>query len=184
MYIVLERVLKTTNGLRLSRKHHDNPRDFWRLHEQHQTVSATSARITTSLSQESANMKVAEFPFPTKFLDTFEVKLKKFNKLLNNTMPSLLAIGFLKTATHGNNHLLNAWASSDTITERLTPNATPTYEEYFEFLMSHVKKLEDSVKDNSSSRRANVAESNHMQPYYPSDKYYDAATNLSNYMEN
>ena len=72
MSVILERVLKTTGGIRLSKKYHDNPWKLWRLYEQHQRASATSARITTSLSQELANMKVAEFPSPTKCLDMFD----------------------------------------------------------------------------------------------------------------
>ena len=96
----------------------------------------------------------------------------------------LLAIGFFKRSTHGNIQLLNAWASCNTIIERLTPNVTPTYKGYFDFLMSHAKELEDSVANNSLSCRENVAESDYMQPYSPSDECYDVATDLSTYVRN
>ena len=77
--IVLERVLKTTNGMRLTRKHVNDPREIYRLHEEHQRRLVTSARITTSLSMDLANMKVADFLSPTKCLDSFNSKLEKFN---------------------------------------------------------------------------------------------------------
>ena len=102
MSIVLKRVLKTTDCIRLSRKYHDNPVELWRLREQHQRALATSAQITTSLSQELVNMKVAEFPSATKCLDTFEAKFEKLDKISVNTIPPSLAIGFLKTTINGN----------------------------------------------------------------------------------
>lgn len=139
MLIVLERVLKTTDGLTISRKRYDNPRYLWRLHKQHLTKSANSARIMTNLSQELAQMKIAKFPTTTKCLDTFDTKLEKFNELSKDTIPPSLAIRFLRPAINGNTQLLNAWAFCDTITERLTAGATPTYKDYFNFLMSHTK---------------------------------------------
>lgn len=50
--------------------------------------------------------------------------------------------------------------------------------------MSHGKKVEDIITDNSLSQKANVAEYDYMQPYSSSDKYFDAATDLSNFMGN
>ena len=115
--IILEKVLKTTAGLRLSREYFDNPHELWKQHQVHQTKSAPSVQISIKLSQELAQMKIAEFPTPSKCLDTFDAKLEKFNKLSRDPMPSTLAIRFLKQATLGNTQLLNAWASCDTITE-------------------------------------------------------------------
>lgn len=107
-------------------------------------------------------MKVTESLSPTKYLDTFDAKLEKFNLLSDNTIPLSLAIVFLKTATNGNTNLLHNLTSCETITERFILNATPTYNEYYELLMFHPKKLEDSVTDNSLSWKVNVAESDYM----------------------
>ena len=81
MSVVLEHVLQTTDGKRFTRKHKANPREIWKLHELHQRLSATNAPITTALSQEFANLKVAEFTSSTQFLDTFDSKLEKFNQI-------------------------------------------------------------------------------------------------------
>ena len=48
--------------------------------------------------------------------------------------------------------------------------------------MGHAQKLEASITDNSTCQKANVAESDYMQPYSPSDKYYNDAADLSIYM--
>ena len=66
MSIVLDQVLKTTNGMRLNRKHHDYPWEIWRLHELHQRSSATNKKTTTALSQELAKIKVVDFDHPRK----------------------------------------------------------------------------------------------------------------------
>ena len=51
--------------------------------------------------------------------------------------------------------------------------------------MSHAKKLEDSITNNLTSCKANAAVSDYMQPYLPSDeyfdKYFDDAADLSNF---
>ena len=44
---------------------------------------------------------------------------------------------------------------------------------YSEHLMSHTKKLEDNITDNSTSLEANTAVSNYIQAYSPSDEYID-----------
>ena len=76
--------------------------------KKHKKSSVTSANITTGLTQELANMKVADFPYPTKCLNTFDSKLEKFNEISLDKMPISMSISFLKSATHGNNELLNA----------------------------------------------------------------------------
>ena len=102
MSIILERVLRTTHGLRLSRKHFDKPLELWNLYKEHQTKSATSALTTANLRQELAKMKIAEFPTPKKYLDIFDAMLKIFNKLSKNPLPPFLAIGLLRTASNDN----------------------------------------------------------------------------------
>ena len=64
----------------------------------------------------------------------------------------------------------------------MNPNTTSTYDEYFKYLMDHVKKLDDSITDNSTTRKANVAESGYMQPHSPANEYFDDAADLSNFM--
>ena len=65
MFIVLERVLQTTDGNRFTRKHKDAPREIWRLYELHQQSLTTNEKITTALSQELAKMKVGDFDYPS-----------------------------------------------------------------------------------------------------------------------
>ena len=86
MSIVLECVLKTTNRMRWTKKYLDTPWEIWRLHEEHQCSSITTAGITTTINQELANMKIADFPYPTKYLDTYGSKLEKFNEISPNKM--------------------------------------------------------------------------------------------------
>ena len=59
---------------------------------------------------------------------------------------------------------------------------TPTYNEYYEYMLEYAKKLEAAVTDNNTSQKANAAESDYLQPYSPSDAWYNEATELSTYM--
>ena len=94
MSIVLERVLQTTDGKRFTRKRKANPREIWKLHELHQLSSATNATITTALIQELANLKVTEFSSSTQFLDPFDSKLEKFNKISQDHLPPKIVTNF------------------------------------------------------------------------------------------
>ena len=58
---ILERVLQTSEGKRLTRKHADDPRKVWRLHQAHSTSSATSSIICTGLGQEVSTLKIVTF---------------------------------------------------------------------------------------------------------------------------
>ena len=109
MSIVLEPVLQTTDGKRFTRKHKDDPREIWKLHELHQRLSATNVTITTTLSQELAKMKVTDFDCSTQCLDAFDTTLEKFNEISLDTMPASMATIFLMLATHGNSELRSAW---------------------------------------------------------------------------
>ena len=182
MTSVLERVLHTNEGKRLTRKHPGDPQLVWKLHKDHAKLSTTSSNICTGLSQELAKMKIVNFDYPKKALDTFDSYLSKFNKILKGSpMPKSLAIMYLKSATHGNTQLLSAWAQCEAVTKNMKPNTTPTYDEYFEFMLNYAKKLEAVVTDNTTNRKENVAESDYLQPYSPSDEYYAAAAELSCY---
>ena len=127
MSIVMERVLQTTDGKRFTRKHKNNPREIWKLHELHQRSSATNATITTALSQELANLKVVNYDSSTKCLDVFDTKLEKFNEISQDVMPPRMATRFLVAATHDNTELWNAWATKETIYQSQTPPTIPTY---------------------------------------------------------
>ena len=49
--------------------------------------------------------------------------------------------------------------------------------------MFHAKQLEAAIIDNTTSQKANAAESDYLLlPYSPSDKCYNNATALSSYM--
>ena len=47
----------------------------------------------------------------------------------------------------------------------------PTYQEYYDFLISTAEKLEDSIINNSSSQKVNVAETNFLEPYTPAEDH-------------
>ena len=64
----------------------------------------------------------------------------------------------------------------------MSPDTIPTYDQYFEYLMYHVKQLEAAITDNTTSRKANIAESDYMQPYSSSDEYYDDTAKLLTFM--
>ena len=128
---VLEYVLQTKEGKRLTRKHTDNLREVWRLHEKHSKSSATASSICTGLSQELAKLKISEYNNPTEGLDTFDSHLTHFNKISPNKMPDNLAIMLLEAATSGNSDLLSAWTQRQTIKEELNPGGpAPTYDEF------------------------------------------------------
>ena len=82
---VLERVIHTNEGKRLTRKHPGDPRLIWMLHEAHATSSTTSSNICTCLSQELAKMKIVTFDTPTKSLEIFDSYLTTFNKISPNS---------------------------------------------------------------------------------------------------
>ena len=184
MSILWERVLQTIDGKRFTRKHKANPHETWKLHELHQRSSAANATITAVLSQELANLKVTEFTFSTYFLDIFDSKLEKFNKISQNHLPPKMATIFLMAAFHGNSDLRNAWATKITICESQTPPTIPMHEEYFYYFMFHSKQLEASVINNTSTRIVNSSETDYLTPNSPSDTYFSYSSKLSNYMGN
>ena len=183
---VLERVLQTSEGKRLTRKHPLDPRLVWKLHEPHATSSTTSSNICTGLSQELAKMKINDFAHPTKGLNTFDSYIATFNKILkSSSMPNILAIMDLQSAFHGNKELLSAWTQCETMIETMKLDTTPTYDKHYEYMLGHAKKLEPAIANNTPSRKANSAESDYLQPYSPcssSDACYNNATELSTYM--
>ena len=184
MSIVLERVLQTADGKRFNRKHMKEPREVCRLHEEHQMSSATNDIITFALTQELANLKVSDFTSSTVFLDEFDSKLAKFNKLFDSSqqMPDKMSTSFLLQASHGNTELRNAWATKRTICLNTIPVTVPTYTDYFEYLMFHSKQLEASIVDNTSTRKVNSSETDYLSQNSPSDPDYQQANDLSNYM--
>lgn len=48
--------------------------------------------------------------------------------------------------------------------------------------MPTVKKIEDNIINNSSSRKVNVAETDFLEPYFPADDHYAEESNLLSYM--
>ena len=67
-------------------------------------------------------------------------------------MPDTLSIMYLKSATHGNMNLLSAWTQCEAMKENMTPGgSTPTYDEYYKYLLGYTKKLEAVVEDNTPS---------------------------------
>ena len=181
---VLECVLQTSEGKRLTRKHPGEPRLIWKLHEEHATSSTTSSNICTGLSQELAKMKIVTFDNPTKGLDTFYSYLITFNKTSpNSQIPDSFSIMYLKLSTCGNSDLLSAWTQCEAIKENMTPEGPlSTYDEYYKYLLGYAKKLKAAVEDNTPSLKVNSSGTNYLTPYSPSDPFFSHATDLSAYM--
>ena len=178
---ILERVLQTSEGKRLTRKHADDPRKVWRLYQAHSTSSATSSSICTGLGQELAKLKIVDFDTPTKGLDTFDSYLTQFNKIspINSKMPDNLAIMYLEAATSGNTDVLSAWTQCKCMKEQLTPGGlTPSYDEYYKYLLGYAKKLEVAVEINTPAHKANSSETDYLTPNSQSDPYYSHASDL------
>ena len=184
MSTVLERILQTSDRKKFNRKNKTDPKEVWRLQKLHQHSSATNSTITSALSQELAKLKVSDFTSSSTFLDEFDSKLEQFNELsVGNFLPEKMAIGFLLSASHGNSELRNAWATKRTICQSSTHPTVPTYSEYFDYLMFHLKQLEASVINNTSTRQANSSETDYLSQYSPSDLDYQQASDLSDYMD-
>ena len=182
--IVLERVLQTTDGKRFTRKHKDDPREIWKLHELHQRLSATNATIKIALSQELAKMKVIDFDGSTQCLDAFDTKLEKFNETSLDAMPTSMATNFSMSATHSDSELRSDWATKETIFQSQTPPTTLIYDEYFDYLMFHAKQIEASIINNTTTTKANSSETDYLTPYSSSDPFYNDTINLTSYMVN
>ena len=145
---ILDRVLQTSEGKRLTWKHPDDPRQVWNLHQAHSKLSTTSSSICTGLSQELAKMKIVDYNTPTKGLNTFDSYLTQYNKisLTNSKMPDNIAVMLLEAATCGNSDLFSAWTQRGCMKEGLNPGGpTPTYDKYYKYLLQYAKKLEISV---------------------------------------
>ena len=158
----------------MTRKHPDDQRQVWELHQTHSTSPATSTNICTSLEQELANLKIFAFNTPTKGLDTFDSYLTKFNKIspTSGQMPQLLAIIYLQAATSGNTDLLSAWTQCETIKEQMTTGRpTSSYNEYCKYLLQHAQKLEVAVESNTPALKANLSKTDYLTPYSPSDPF-------------
>ena len=184
---ILERVLQTSEEKRLTRKHADDPRKVWHLHQAYSTSFATSSSICTGLGQELAKLKIVDFDTPTKGLDTFDSYLTQFNKIspVNSKMPDNLAVMYLKAATCGNSDLLSAWTQRKCMKEQLMPGGpTPSYDEYYRYLFQYAKKLKVAVEINTPAHKVNSSETDYLTPNSPSDPYFNHATDLSTYMVN
>ena len=158
MTSVLERVLQTSEGKRLTRKHPLDPQLVWKLHKAHATSSTTLSNICTGLSQELAKMKMHDFDLPTKSLDTFDSYLTQLNKISKGSpMHDLLSVMYLKSAFHGNKELVSTWMQCKSMKETVTPGTTPTYDKYYEYLLGYRTKLEVAVADNTPSPESQLS---------------------------
>ena len=186
MYLVsvLEQVLQTSEGKRLTRKHPGGPRLIWKLHKAYVTSLTTSSNIYNGLSQELAKIKIVTFDTPTKGLDTFDSYLTTFNKISKGSpMLDSLSVMYLKSASHGNKELLSAWTQCEVMKENMTPGGpSPKYNEYYKYLLGYAKKLELAVEYYTPSRKAKSSELDYLTSYSPLDLCYSNATNLSPYM--
>ena len=60
--------------------------------------------------------------------------------------------------------------------------ASPTYDEFYAYLLKFSKKVEAAITNNTTSRKANSANSSYLSPYLPSDDQYEDTTELHSYM--
>ena len=182
---ILQRVLQTSEGKRLTRKHPEDPRQVWELHQTHSTSSATSKNICTGLGKELAKLKIVVFDTPTKRLDTFDSYLTKFNKIspISGQIPNSLAVMYLQAATCGNIDLLSIWTQCETIKKQMTRGGpTPSYDEYYKYMLQYAKKLEVAVERNTPALKTNSSKTAYLTPYSPSDPFFSQATDPSTYM--
>ena len=161
-----------------------NPDLIWKLHEEHSTSSATSSNICTGLGQELAKMKIVIFDNTLKGLDTFDSYLTTFNNISpKSQMPDSLAIMYMQSATCGNLDLLSSWTQCEAIKLCMTPGGpSPTYDEYYTYLLQYAKKLEVAAENNNPSLKANSYKTYYSTPYPPSDPFFSHGTDLSAYM--
>ena len=117
-------------------------------------------------------MEIVDYDTPTKGLDTFDSYLTQYNKIspVGSTMPDNMAVMYLEAATCGNSDLLSAWTQRKCMKEELTPGGpTPTYDEYYKYLLQYAKKMEVSVEINTPARKANSSETDYLTQNSPSD---------------
>ena len=95
-----------------------------------------------------------------------------------------MAVSFLMSVTHGQSKSFFVLATKETNYQSQTPPTTPTYDKYLDYLMLHAKQIEAFIINNTTKRKSNSAEFDYLQPYTPSDPFYEDATNLSSYMIN
>ena len=96
-----------------------------------------------------------------------------------------LVIMYLQSATCGNSDLFSAWTQCEALKERITPGGpSPTYDEYYAYLLQYVKKLEVPVENNTPSLKANSSKTDYLTPYSLSDPFFSYATDLPAYMTN
>ena len=127
-------------------------------------------------------MKITEFKNPLEGLDKFDSDLQKFNKVSHkDPMSNNMAIMYLRASTHGNKDLLGAWAQCENVHD-LMNKAAPMYDEFYAYLLKFSKKVEAAITDNTTSQKANSANSSYLLPYSPSDDQYEDATELNSYM--
>ena len=175
---ILECVLQTSEEKRLTRKHADNPRKVWHLHQAHSKSSTTSSSICTGLGQELTKLKIVDFDTPTKGLNTFDSYLTQSNKIspVSSKMPDNLAVMHLEAATCGDSDLPSAWTQRKCMKEQLTPGGpTPSYDEYYKYLLGYAKKLEVAVESNTPALKANSSKTDYLTPNSPSDPYFSHA---------
>ena len=92
---------------------------------------------------------------------------------------------YLEAATCGNSDLLSVWTQCKCMKKQLTPGRpTPSYDEYYRYLLGYAKKSEVAVEINTPARKVNSSETDYLIPNSPSDPYYSHASDLSNYMVN
>ena len=89
--------------------------------------------------------------------------------------------GLLKRAAHAEKALLQAWTAVEQIFANKNSGTATTYEEYWEYLVSTLEKLEEGMKANVT-RKVNIADTYYMDSYEPDNPYYAKATDLATFM--
>ena len=66
----------------------------------------------------------------------------------------------------------------------ITGGLTPSYDEYYKYLLRYAKKLEVAVENDTPARKTNSSKTDYLTPNSPSDPYFSHASDLSTYMVN
>ena len=86
--------------MKLAWLYSNSPIVIWEKHEEHQTSSSSSQKITIVLSNRISNMNISTAKSRTAFLEEFDRSVIKFDKVSADKMSKSQKIGFLCKAAN------------------------------------------------------------------------------------
>ena len=76
---VMEKVLMNVKGKKLNQLYRDHPQTLWKLHQEHQTSSATAQSIAINLSNRLSMLTIATATSRCDILEEFDSTIEKYN---------------------------------------------------------------------------------------------------------